>query len=239
LFSDAKAAKAIQKDIRNAEKRVNKLKDRLRRALTKPSVHDPLYKVCQRSFHKNHSLLLSRESEDKVAIRRKAFRRFIYGYPPRKHGDTSIGDAVNWEWIIRCAKDSGAEIHIASRDSDYGVTFENKAYINDHLLQEFRERISRQRGIFLHTRLSEGLKLFAVPVTREEEEEEDIIRTEHSIKAFPAGGYLITSSNTINCPKCSGKTFPSRQGIHPEVGLVQWHQCSACGFQIPGEEPAG
>jgi ribosomal protein S27AE len=140
---------------------------------------------------------------------------------------------VNWEWIVCCAKNTGAEIHIASRDSDYGVTFENKAYINDHLLQEFRERISRQRGIFLHVRLSEALKLFAVQVTQEEEEEEEnIIRVDHSLKAF-------VSSKIVNCPKCGAQAFPSRQGIHADLGLVQWYQCGTCGFQIPGEELAG
>lgn len=175
LFSAAKSALALQRDIRNAEKRVNALKDRLRRALDKPAVYDPVYKVFQRCYHKADDLAFTRQSKEKTGLRRLAFRRFLFGYPPRKAGDTSIGDAINWEWIIRCAIKHEAEIHIASRDSDYGVTFEGRSYVNDHLLQEFRERVSKKRGLFLHTRLSEALKKFHVPITPEEEKEEEAI----------------------------------------------------------------
>jgi len=178
LFSAAKSALALQRDIRNAEKRVNQLKDRLRRALDKPSVHDPVYKVFQRCYHKQDDLALTRDSEEKLQLRRKAFRRFLFGYPPRKQSDTSIGDAINWEWLVRCAIKHGAEIHIASRDSDFGVTFEGRSYFNDHLLQEFRERVSKKRGVFLHSRLSEALKKFSVKVTPEEETEEEAIISE-------------------------------------------------------------
>ena len=193
LFSAAKSALALQRDIKNAEKRVNVLKDRLRRALDKPSVHDPVYKVFQRCYHKVDDLAFTRESEEKVQLRRRAFRRFLFGYPPRKQGDTSIGDAINWEWLIRCARKHSAEIHIASRDSDYGVTFEGRSYINDHLLQEFRERVSQKRGIFLHTRLSEALKSFAVQVTPEEEKEEEAIIL--SEKSPPKWEFMSTADS--------------------------------------------
>ena len=86
-----------------------------------------------------------------------------------------MGDALNWEWIVYCADKQGAEVHIVSRDSDYGALFEDTAFLNDHLLQEFKERVSRQRKIHLHTRLSEALKHFAIPVTPEEEEEETVL----------------------------------------------------------------
>jgi predicted nucleic acid-binding protein len=181
LFSDAKSAKALQKDLKNAEKRVNTLKNRLRRALNRPSVHDPVYKVCQRCFHKEDEYSLTRTAKTKNILRRLAFRRFICGYPPRKKNDTSIGDALNWEWIIRCAIEHSAEIHIASRDSDYGVTFEGKSYLNDQLLQEFKERVSQKRFIQLHAKLSDALKHFEVKITPEEESEEDQIIFNESI----------------------------------------------------------
>jgi hypothetical protein len=186
LFSDAKSAKALQKDLKNAEKRVNTLKQRMRRALDRPSVDDPVYKVCQRCFHKEDNLTLSRATKCKKQIRRLAFRRFISGYPPRKKNDTSIGDAFNWEWIIRCAIDHSAEIHIASRDSDYGVTFEGKSYINDQLLQEFKERVSKQRVIKLHTKLSDALKHFEVEITPEEETEENQIIFDETVDSAPS-----------------------------------------------------
>ncbi len=175
LFSDAATSKALQKDLKNAEKRVNKMKERLRRALDKPTIHDPVYKICQRCFHKEDALTLQRESKEKILIRKRALRRFLHGCPPRKATDTSMGDAVNWEWIISCAAQNDGQIHIVSRDSDYGAVFENRAYLNDHLLQEFKERVSRKRKIYLHSKLSDALKNFAIAITPEEEKEEEEI----------------------------------------------------------------
>ena len=175
LFADAKESLSLRRDIKKVEQRVNRLKARLLRALEKPAAYDEVYQVFQRCYHKNDDLCLVRETEGKDLLRRKAFRRFLLGCPPRKRDDTSIGDAINWEWIVRCAIKHNAEIHIVSRDSDYGVTVEEKSYINDHLLQEFRERVSKKRGIFLYTRLSDALKKFAVEVTRAEEKEESAI----------------------------------------------------------------
>ena len=131
-----------------------------------------MYKACQRIFHKQDDLVLTREDKLRHAIRRKAFRRFLHGCPPRKKNDTSIGDAINWEWMIHCANASNAELVIVTRDSDYGVHFENKAYINDHLKQEFAERVSKKRKLLLYARLWDALKHFEVPVTRQEEEAE-------------------------------------------------------------------
>lgn len=54
--------------------------------------------------------------------------------------------------MIHCAKEQKAELVIVSRDSDYGVMFDNKAYINDHLKQEFSERVSKKRTLLLCTR---------------------------------------------------------------------------------------
>jgi hypothetical protein len=175
IFSEAKAARALQKDMKSAEKRLITLRRRLKDVFTKPTTHDPVYKVVQRIFTNNGALNLTRDSDHKSVIRRRAFRRFILGCPPRKQGDTSMGDAINWEWIIHCAATSRAEIVIVSRDSDYGVTFEEKSFLNDFLLQEFKDRVSQQRKIALFTRLSEALKLFKVAVTPEEQREEEAL----------------------------------------------------------------
>jgi predicted nucleic acid-binding protein len=172
LFSDAATVRALKGDIEKAERRVKKLRTRLRSAFLKPTTHDPVYKVVQRLCLKNDDLSLTRQMKIRFAIRRLAFKRFILGYPPRKQGDTSIGDAMNWEWIIHCAQKSACEIIIVSRDSDFGVQLENESFLNDWLAQEFRSRTSKKRRVLLYSRLSEALKLFQLPVTPEEEKEE-------------------------------------------------------------------
>jgi hypothetical protein len=172
IFSDAKASKALNKSLKEADKRIKNLKARLKRVLDDPAAQDPVYQACQRIFHRSDRLVLTREDKLRHLIRRKALRRFLHGCPPRKKNDTSIGDAFNWEWMIHCANDSNAELVIVSRDSDYGVVFENQAYVNDHLRQEFSERVSKKRKLLLYTKLSEALKHFAVPVSKKEEEAE-------------------------------------------------------------------
>lgn len=175
IFSDAKASAVLTRSIKEADKRVKSLRAKLIKVLEDPAVHDPVYKACQRIFHKADDLVLTRENKMRHLIRRKAFRRFLHGCPPRKKNDTSIGDAINWEWMIHCANAANAELVVVTRDSDYGVNFEGKSYVNDHLRQEFAERVSKKRKVLLYSRLTEALKHFEVPVTVQEQEVESEI----------------------------------------------------------------
>jgi hypothetical protein len=172
LFSDVKAIEIMNRNVKQAEKRVKALKAKLIRALENPSANDPVYQACQRIFHKDDSLVLTREKKIRHVIRRRAFRRFLHGCPPRKKNDTSIGDAFNWEWIVYCATQHNAEVVIVSRDADFGITIDNKAYINDHLKQEFSERVSKKRKVILYIRLSEALKYLEIPISKKVEDAE-------------------------------------------------------------------
>lgn len=172
LLSEHNSLRALQRGIDDCGKHVKKLSDRLARVFREPSSYDPIHKVAMRIFAKKDKLNLRRDSKFKNKIRRQAFRRFMFGYPPRKQGDTSYGDSINWEWIIHCAIEQKADIWIVSRDSDYGVTFGEQSYLNDWLEHEFSDRVSQKRKVVLTKRLSEALKEFAVPVTKAEETEE-------------------------------------------------------------------
>lgn len=172
IFSDAAAAKMMAKNVKEAERRVKKLRDRVVRALRDPAAHDPVYQSCQRLFQKTDDLTLRRDNPLRRIIRRRAFRRFLHGCPPRKRNDTSIGDAFNWEWMVHCATERTAGLVIVTRDPDYGLTIDKESFINDALRQEFSERVSRKRPLRLYSRLSDALKLFDVEVTPQEEASE-------------------------------------------------------------------
>lgn len=183
FLSDANSTRVLKKSLDEAKKRVKELTTKLGRALADPAQHDPVYQTCQRIFHRDSALVLTRENPLRRKIRSRAFRRFLHGCPPRKKSDTSIGDAFNWEWMVECAVTNNAELVIVSRDTDYGAVFENTAYINDHLRQEFSERVSKKRKLLLYTKLSEALKHFKVPVTvAEEKEEEEILESSAWVK---------------------------------------------------------
>ena len=166
VLANAKAFEMVGKDIKRAGDRVKKLEAKLVRFLAKPADVDPVYRACHRIFHKNDALVLTRQDDRRVEIRERAYRRFLHGCPPRKRNDTSIGDAINWEWMIQCALDANAELVIVSRDTDYGATFNGVSYINDHLKQEFSNRVSQKRELLLYTKLSDALKHFHVTVSK-------------------------------------------------------------------------
>jgi predicted nucleic acid-binding protein len=186
IFSNAQAAKAITKNLKEVEKRVDKLKAQLRRTLDKPTNYDPVYKACQRIFHRKRSpIVLTHSNKLRNSIRRLAFRRFLHGCPPRKRNDINIGDAFNWEWMIHCAKENDAELVIVSRDSDYGIAYGENTYVNDDLRQEFSERVSRKRKLLLYQKLSDALTHFEIPVTEQEQKaESEIVTAEKRLRAW-------------------------------------------------------
>lgn len=177
LVAELQATKTMEKYRRQLVTQQKKLNATITKILGNPSRCDPVYQTLQRLFKHDSPLNLSRDKKERFAIRNLARKRFVLGYPPRKSGDTSIGDAVNWEWIVKCSADTGKHVVIVTRDTDYGVIHEGASYLNDWLKQEFSERVSKRRKIILTDKLSQGLKLVHAAVTREmEQEEEQLLR---------------------------------------------------------------
>jgi len=168
IVADAQTSQMLKRHMREAKKRVEKLKKLVMRTMASPARYDHVYQVVQRIFHRDDDLVLSREKGLRRTIRNKALRRFLQGYPPRKRSDISMGDAFNWEWMVHCAAERKAELVIISRDSDFGVMIGNKWYPNDHLQQEFKERVSKRRKAVLFRRLTDALKYLNVAVSKKE-----------------------------------------------------------------------
>jgi predicted nucleic acid-binding protein len=175
VVSDAKAVEMIKKSRKVIDEQQKKLKRRIESILTNPNRHDPVFKVLQSLFSNHSEINLNRQNKERYTIRKLALKRFILGYPPRKNSDNSIGDAVNWEWIIRCAEITKKHIIIVSRDYDFGLAYENELFVNDWLSQEFKQRISQQRKLILTNKLTQAFKLVEIPVTQEMIDEEDEI----------------------------------------------------------------
>lgn len=175
LVAELQATKTLEKHRKQLVTQQKKLNGTITKILGDPSRCDPVYQTLQRLFKHESPLNLSREKKERFAIRNLARKRFVLGYPPRKNSDTSIGDAVNWEWIVKCSADSGKHVVIVTRDTDYGVIHEGASYLNDWLKQEFSERVSKKRKIILTDKLSQGLKLVHAAVTREMEQEEELL----------------------------------------------------------------
>lgn len=168
FLSDAATVKVIKNRIQDVKKRVEKLKGRILMTMENPKTHDRIHQTIQRLFNNTGDLNLRYDSPEYKAVWRKALRRFLEGRPPRKKEDTSAGDAINWEWIIRCMEKNNRDVIIVSRDADYGLTLDGKGYANNWLTDEVKRRVNQQRKLILVDRLSAALKLLDVKVTREE-----------------------------------------------------------------------
>ena len=167
FLSQSQPALKLQKSIKEILKQKEKLTKSIEKVLHSPAYNDPVYKVLQRLFKYKGQYNLTHDKKIRLNIRRLARERFIFGYPPKKRKDNSMGDALNWEWIIYCAKESRKDIVIVTRDSDFGSIYNNKTIINDWLRVEFKKRVGR-RKLIITDKLSEGFKIASIAVTKKE-----------------------------------------------------------------------
>lgn len=177
IFNGTKAAEMMTRHQKAATQKFKEIKEKAEKILSDPSRHDRVFQTFNRIFNSNAKINLCRPKKERFQIRNLARKRFVLGYPPRKGSDTSIGDAINWEWLIYCAQHSDAQpnIMIVSRDSDYGAQNGNDSFLNDWLLREFKDRVGGRRKIVLTAKLTQALKLMEEVVTAEDEREELIL----------------------------------------------------------------
>jgi hypothetical protein len=158
------------------KKKKQKVAKRVLSILSYPKSDDKVYAVLEDIFNSNSEHVLTRDMSIRHKIKRLAWRRFILGYPPRKRTDTSMGDAINWEWIVHCASFLSGRLIIVSRDSDFGCEQSGKYFLNDQLKEEFRDRAGRKSIVYTR-KLSDALKSLKISVTAKEmKAEEDTLR---------------------------------------------------------------
>lgn len=173
ILSEAQAASSIEKDRKDIDKQAKILLKKIEKILRTPSGNDLVFQTAQRLFKADTDINLKRPDPKRFTIRNLARKRFSLGYPPRKDSDTSIGDAVNWEWIIDCATRYNQDVVIVSRDTDYGCRFGKEMIINDWLSQEFKQRVNIRKKVVLTDRLMDGFKLAGINVTKKEQRDEE------------------------------------------------------------------
>jgi hypothetical protein len=207
FLADAKTVDVMKRHVSDTKKRVNQLKERIKRIYKTPAQHDPVFKVVQRLFSDNTTLNLHREHPYRRTFKRLALRRFLLGYPPRKKEDTAAGDAFNWEWIVKCVADTNRNLIVVSRDADYGVTVDGTSFANDALSQELKERVNLQRKITLCDRLSMALRALKIEVTKEEEDQDSEIA-----KEVEAAHAAPTPATPLEEAPTNGPTVPVTRG---------------------------
>lgn len=125
-----------------------------------PTEKDEVFKAMLKLSDENQPFFLDEKHPQNNVIFKLAKKRFLCGYPPRKKDDTSIGDAINWEWIVECSKANESDIIIVSRDGDYGKKLDKDLIMNDWLKYEFKNRSGH--NIFLTSELSKAFDMLDV-----------------------------------------------------------------------------
>ena len=171
VLADSQIDSALKKHKQDIEKRRKQLGKRVVNIVKNPALYDPIYTTLEGLFKSQSEHVLTREMPIRRTIRRLAWRRFMLGYPPRKDRDTSIGDSLNWEWFIYCAKRLRGKFIVVSRDSDFGSEYGGEYFLNDALKAEFRDRVG-QKSITFTRKLSDALRALEVSVTSDELESE-------------------------------------------------------------------
>jgi hypothetical protein len=165
FLSESRAVSAINAKLREAGSRVRPIQHTLRTAMKSPASKDPVFQAVQLLFANPSPSNLRESGNPMHRIRRLAWSRFMRGLPPRKKNDTSIGDALNWEWVIECAAREKADVVIVSRDCDYGVSVGEECIVNDFLAEEFQERVGRKHKVTLTDKLSRAFARMNVRVS--------------------------------------------------------------------------
>ncbi len=179
IVQDYKSTKALPDKIKSIIKSREQITKRLEKIIQSPD-SDKVYVSLNKLFKFKSIINLDRDNTQRFRIRKLAYKRFILGYPPRKSTDNSIGDAVNWEWIVDCSIKTSKHIIIVTRDTDFGLRLNKELLLSDWLRQEFKERVSRTRKIIITDKLAKAFELVKIPVTKEMKDEEENLLNEDS-----------------------------------------------------------
>lgn len=179
IVQDYKSTKALPDKIKSIIKSREQITKRLEKIIQSPD-SDKVYVSLNKLFKFKSIINLDRDNTQRFRIRKLAYKRFILGYPPRKSTDNSIGDAVNWEWIVDCSIRTSKHIIIVTRDTDFGLRLNKELLLSDWLRQEFKERVSRTRKIIITDKLAKAFELVKIPVTKEMKDEEENLLNEDS-----------------------------------------------------------
>jgi hypothetical protein len=175
FLAGSKQEEALQALRKRLEKHAEDIKVDIAGVLKDPHTADPVFRVAEKLFRADTELSLSRKKPERKTIRELAEKRFELGYPPRKPDDTSIGDAINWEWMLACVEKLDRDLIIVTRDRDFGVALGDGSILNDWLQKEFTDRTKRNRSVTLTERLADAFAAISVPVSKEEVAQENAL----------------------------------------------------------------
>lgn len=193
---------------------IGKLSKHLVELLANPR-SDKVYELLEK-LNESQSVKSLRLNDDNWnEIFKRAQERFMSGQPPRKTKDVSFGDAINWEWILECVRNTSnlEAVIIVTRDGDFGITANKKVYLNNWLAREFYS-VAPGTCVEIESNLGSALKKIGVPVmsdviaSLEEAIQSRITYDPTGSQGGPTGSIDITGPTTITFPFVHGSAQP-------------------------------
>lgn len=167
---DENVKKELEAELNKYDEKLNEYIIRITDYLIDPVKNDPVFQTAEKIFRKNDALTLKVDSEEYSKVNELAKERFRIGSPPRKGKDNSIGDAINWEWILYFCQnniDKFDAIVLVSEDKDFGIHLKKDSILNDWLHQEFMTKVPK-KNIYLKKTLIEAFDLIDVKISKKE-----------------------------------------------------------------------
>jgi hypothetical protein len=206
ILSEDAAVKSVNAACKELKNGVRQLNLKLQKILKDPIECDDVYKTLRHIFSKSDELNLTEDLPQAEQIFKQAQRRFTLGYPPRKKNDISIGDSINWEWLIYVASKRQADVYLVSRDGDFGVELEREYYLNDFLKDEFNRRVGNGVTIYFSQALTDVLKKFEVSVSSTQEKAElSLMLGRHSVRTAEMSGTYVKYLRILNEESLNGE----------------------------------
>ncbi len=196
----SRVANSIEKHQEIIRTQIKNLKEKVNGILDNPAKNDPVLRIVKKMIAKESDLSMKFAPDQiRKQIFDSAFLRHHRNFPPRKPKDHSIGDAINWEWIVHCAERTGRNTVIVAEDCDYG---ENNILL-DCLTQEFAARTKCKAELV--SKPSEGLQKLDVRVTAAElKDEQKMIEKKPTMEYSPAFWPLVSEKLKTKSPALYG-----------------------------------
>lgn len=128
---------------------------------------------------------LSSEFPITTSIYEQAKYRHSIGNPPMKN-DSSIGDAINWEFLLSSMK-RGEDLHFIAKDPDYVIEdWEGETVLREFLKNEWEQKVGSK--IHIYTKLTRFLEV--LPKENEVDKKKiEIAKKEEDLVSQYTSGY--------------------------------------------------
>lgn len=178
--NDKNIAEVVSDSEKIIEKLINALRMKTQLLIEEPLKHDDVYKFLYEISSNPSKNYLTDIHNNMPECKKSASDKLHLAYPPSKKNERSMGDLLNWEWIIYCANTFSKDVIIVSNDKDFGNSIKDHCHLNEWLKNDFNTRTQKKQNILLTNKLTHGFEMLNVKVPKDAIKEEKQFQNIHN-----------------------------------------------------------